>query len=146
MSNKIPIIFVCSIIVAVLISIAGTYALMAPEVPALGQTPEGTLYWPRAVAVNSTDFIFVADTQNSRGQIFNADGSFVSVFGFPGNSESDGSMNQPFGIFINSTDFIYVADTFTNVVKVFDVGGVYLKTIGTAGTGTDEYYYPSGVT
>jgi len=146
LTKKILFVFALTITAAVLLTITGTYLAINPALLNLGQTPEGTLYWPRGVAVNSTGNIFVADTQNSRGQIFNADGSFNSTFAFPGNNEADASLNQPFGIFINSTNFVYVADTFTNVVKVYDPNGSYLKTIGTAGTGVDEYYYPSGVT
>ena len=153
MKNKVPLLFVLSIAVTVAITISGTL-LITPEIfvqapdNSLGATPEGTFYWPRDVAVNSTGFIFVADTQNSRGQIFTSSGDFVSTFGFPGNDATDASLNQPFGIFINGTGDILVADTFTNVIKHYSHNGSFNSTIGITGggTGTDEYYYPSGIT
>lgn len=152
MKNKIALLFASSIAATIAITILSSMAI-APEIfqlqipeTTLGVTPDGTFYWPRDVAVNSTDYIFVADTQNSRGQIFDSSGNFVTTFGFPGNNVDDGSMNQPYGIYINSTDFVHIADTFTNVLKVYDSNGEYLYTIGTAGTGTGEYYYPSGMT
>ncbi len=152
LKNKIPLLFASSIIATIAITILGTM-LIAPEIfvlqvpdTELGITPEGTFHWPRSVAVNSTDFIFVADTQNSRGQIFDASGVFQTTFGFPGNSETDGSMNQPYDVFINSSDFVHVADTFRNVVKIYDQAGIFVTTIGTSGTGIDEFYYPSGIT
>ncbi len=141
------ILFTSAIAAIVIITVLSTlFAAPYISTVGLGDTPEGTFYWPRDVALNSTGYIFVADTQNSRGQIFNPSGNFVSTFGFPGNSQTDGSLNQPFGIFVNSTNFIHVADTFTNVLKVYDPNGNYVKTIGSPGQGLNNYYYPSGWT
>ena len=150
LKNKIPLLFASSISASVIITVIATL-LLSPiilETPTpVGATPEGTFYWPRDVAVNSTGFIFVVDTQNSRGQIFTSSGDFVSTFGFPGNDATDASLNQPFGIFINGTDDILVANTFTNVIKHYSPNGSFNSTIGIGGgTGTDEYYYPSGIT
>ena len=116
-----------------------------PELNNLGQTPEGTFYWPRDVAVNGSNYIFVADTQNSRGQIFFPNGTFHKVFGFPGNNRNDGSLNQPFGLTISDENLIFVTDTFTNVVKVYSKGGDHLSTLFNPGTGDGLLYYPSGI-
>lgn len=151
-----PFIFVLSILATILITILVLFVIepdiftkeVIPQqpIPLLGtQTPIGTFHWPRAVAVNSTGDIFVADTQNNRIQIFNPSGGTNGTFGFPDNNPDDASLNQPYGIHINGTNFIFVADTFTNVIKVFSPGGTYLSTIGIAGTESGEYYYPSGV-
>lgn len=152
--NQTHLIFTGSIAASVLLTIVltlyATSTIESEELPtiAASQTPLGTFYHPRDVVVNSTGSgnILVADTLNHRVQVFNPDGSFNSTFGFPGNSPSDGSLNQPFGLFINSTGFSYVTSTFTNVVKIYDSTGAYVSTIGSAGTGTDQYYRPSGVT
>lgn len=153
--RKIPLIFGLSIFAAVLITILSLIVIepdiftkeIIPETPLLigVTTPNGTFYWPRDVATNSTGHIFVADTQNSRGQILFPNGTFIQTFGFPGNDQNDGSLNQPFGITINSTNFLYVSDTFTNVLKIYDPNGNYLKTIGSPGTSNGTFYYPSGI-
>jgi len=145
------ILFSSLIAATVIITVLSTL-FVAPYLSTVGgvgappHTANGTFYWPRDVALNSTGYIFVADTQNSRGQIFNASGTFITTFGFPGNSQTDGSLNQPFGLFVNSSNFIHVADTFTNVLKVYDPNGNYVKTIGSPGQGLNNYYYPSGWT
>ncbi len=117
-----------------------------PQIEEISAGPTGTFYQPRDIALNSTGEIFVLDTRNQRVQIFNPSGDFIDTFGFADDNANDGSFFNAFGIHINSTDFIHVADTGTNVIKVFSNGGSYLKTIGTAGTGSGEYYNPSGLT
>lgn len=116
-----------------------------PLIEEISAGPTGTFYQPRGVAVNSTGDIFVLDTRNQRVQFFNPSGGFNATFGFADDNANDGSFFNAFGIYINSTNFIHVADTGTNVVKVFSPGGDYLKTIGSAGTGSGQYYNPSGI-
>lgn len=153
--NKIPPLFAASIAAAVLITIF-TMTVLTPQLPILPAdtptlepsfaTPVGTFYQPRDVAQNnSTKQIYVADTRNSRIQVFDADGTFNSTFAFPDNNINDASLNQPFGISINSTGFVFVADTFTNVIKIYFSNGTYAQTIGTPGTASGEYYRPSGI-
>ena len=148
-------IFGGSIAAAVIITVLA-FTLITPQTPALPAeepillpsfaTALGTFNRPSDIALNSTGDIFVLDTRNQRVQHFNADGAFNSTFGFADDNENDGSFFNALGMHINSTNFIHVADTGTNVVKVFSNGGDYLKTIGTAGTGSGEYYNPSGLT
>lgn len=117
-----------------------------PQVEEISAGPTGTFYQPRDIALNSTGDIFVLDTRNQRVQFFNPSGGFNGTFGFADNNANDGSLFNAFGIHINSTNFIHIADTGTNVIKVFSPGGDYLKTIGSAGTGSGQYYNPSGLT
>ena len=152
-------IFGGSIAAAIIITVlALTFIIPQPDVPPTGiptgiptlepsfSTPPGTFYQPRDVAQNNvTKQIYVADTRNSRIQIFEADGTFNSTFAFPDNNPNDGSLNQPFGLAINSTGHVFVSSTFTNVIKIFNSTGTYLGTIGSAGTGSGEYYRPSGI-
>ena len=140
-------IFAGSIAAAVLLTITAMIALDS-ELPTQevteDATPLGTFFYPEGVAVNAT-YIFVADTQNSRVQVFNPDGSFNATFGTPGNGINDGTLNRPTGIHINGSDYIFVSSTFRNVVKVWDPSFTWVETIGTPGTGTDEYYRPAGI-
>lgn len=161
--NKTLIIFASSIAAAVLITVlAMSFIIPQPTVlptdtpttipttiPTLEPsfaTALGTFNRPSDIALNSTGDIFVLDTRNQRVQIFNPSGGFNGTFGFADDNANDGSFFNALGIHINSTNFIHVADTGTNVIKVFGNGGTYLKTIGIAGTGSGEYYNPSGLT
>jgi DNA-binding beta-propeller fold protein YncE len=157
--NKIALIFGGSIAATIIITVlALSFVIPQPDVPPTGiptgipilepsfSTPLGTFYQPRDVAQNNvTKQIYVADTRNSRIQVFEADGTFNSTFAFPDNNINDASLNQPFGIAINSTGFVFVADTFTNVIKIYFSNGTYAETIGIPGTASGEYYRPSGI-
>ena len=148
-------IFAGSIAAAVIITVLAL-TLITPQTPALPAevptllpsfaTALGTFNRPSDIALNSTGDIFVLDTRNQRVQHFNPSGGFNSTFGFADDNENDGSFFNALGMHINSTNFIHIADTGTNVIKVFFPNGTYTKTIGTAGTGSGEYYNPSGLT
>lgn len=149
--SRLPFIFTGAIAAAVILTIFATSFFdpqvdFEPTIEEISAGPTGTFYHPRDIALNSTGDIFVLDTQNQRVQHFNADGGFNSTFGFADDNANDGSFFNAFGMHINSTNFIHIADTGTNVIKVFSNGGTYLKTIGTAGTGSGQYYGPSGLT
>ena len=147
--NKI--IFTGTVAAAVLITIISTL-FAAPYLPSIesvtsfGAAPEGTFYQPRDVAINGSNWIYVADTQNGRVQLFNNETfAFEQTIGFKGNDATDGSLFDPYGIFVNGTDFVFVANTFSNNFKVFDPEGNYFATFGSAGQGPDQYFYPSGI-
>lgn len=153
---KTALLFACSIAAAVVITFLVTNSFDESEgltsegiTPEALTLPDGQLYWPRGVAYNTTsNTIWVMDTQNSRGQIFDSDSEFQSSFGFPGNSKTDGSLNLPFGIFINDTSGdAFVSDTNRNVIKIYDKTGAFVDTIGSPGTGSEDlqFYRPSGM-
>ena len=154
--NKIPPLFAASIAAAILITVF-TMTFITPETPSLpSDIPQlepafsvgatGTFNRPSDIALNSTGDIFVLDTRNQRVQHFNPSGNFNSTFGFADDNANDGSFFNALGMHINSTNFIHIADTGSNVIKVFFQNGTYAKTIGSAGTGSGEYYNPSGIT
>lgn len=152
--SKTKLIIISLITATVLIAVASILVYVSEITPPEGEFPLfedisagalGTFYQPRGVAVNSTGDIMVLDTRNQRVQHFNADGGFNSTFGFADDNANDGSFFNAFGIYINSTGHIHIADTGSNVIKVFSNGGTYLKTIGSAGTGSGQYYNPSGI-
>ena len=122
----------------------------ATEVPAfenLAAAVDGVLYFPQDVAVNSTGYIYVADTGNSRIQVFDSSGVFHSTFAVADKNIATKDLNRPYGITINGTDQIFVSDTFTGGIKLYgNATNAYISTFGTAGQGTDQFYLPSGLT
>lgn len=146
--SKTLLIFVVSIVSTVLLTIIGMNLISTDSTnTSLGANLPGTFYQPEGVAVNSTGHIFVADTQNDRIQVFHKNGTFITIFGFPGNSVTDGSLNNPVGITIDpSTSQVFVGNTFQENIKIFDSNGVFLKTVGTPGNILpDQFNRPSGI-
>src|SRR5438309_1523334 len=93
----------------------------------------GQFSYPTAIAINSTDFVYVADTYNARIQIFDSSGNWKKSFGTLGNAS--GQFSYPHGIAINSTGFVFVADAGNNRIQIFDSSGNWRQTIGGDGSG-----------
>ena len=126
-------------------------ATTVPTFDNLAAAVDGVLYFPQDVAVNSTGYIYVADTGNSRIQVFDSSGVFHSTFAVPDKNIATKDLNRPYGIHINGTgtggDQIFVSDTFTGGIKLYgNATNAYISTFGTAGQGTDQFYLPSGLT
>ena len=89
-------------------------------------TGDGQFESPRAITINSTDYIYVVDSGHNRIQIFDPSGKFLSQFGTKGTG--DGQFSTPQGIAINSTGYVYVTDRNNGRIQVFDsMGTFYLK-------------------
>lgn len=80
------------------------------------------------VAVDADGNIYVTDTMNSRVEIFDADGNFVSTFGKAG--DGPGYFFRPKGIAIDSDGHVWVADQYQDRLQVFNREGQLLTYIG----------------
>jgi sugar lactone lactonase YvrE len=78
---------------------------------------DGQFITPLAIAVDSSDNVYVADTGNNRIQKFDSNGTFISKIGSAGSS--DGQLSLPSGIAVDSLGNIYVADRGNNRIQVF---------------------------
>lgn len=103
---------------------------------------------PSSVAAD-TSYIYVADTWNSRVQIFNrATRAYVATIG-----GTQGAGNYQFfgpsDVAVDAAGNIYVADFVNTRVQQFNSSRTYMRTYGTTGVPylTDGYHYnsPSGV-
>jgi ABC-type Fe3+ transport system permease subunit/DNA-binding beta-propeller fold protein YncE len=105
-------------------------------------TNAGQLVFPRSVAVNSRNEIYVSEYGLvERVQRFTARGEkFLDSFGHAGTGP--GEFNRPEGLFIDAKDRVYVADSCNHRIQVFSKDGSFLRAYGKAGRGKGELSYP----
>jgi uncharacterized protein (TIGR03663 family) len=105
---------------------ARDYPSEAVELPtgrpwgATGSGP-GQLSEPRAVAADARGNVYVADTKNSRIDVFDGNGTFQRVLGVKG--QGDGQLNEPCGVAVGPDGTVYVADTWNHRVVRFGPNG-----------------------
>jgi DNA-binding beta-propeller fold protein YncE len=110
----------------------------------MGDDSPGTFARPTNVAVGPNGDVYISDTLNGRIQIFDADGTFISTFGKPG--DGPGDFARPKGIALDSDGHIWVADADQNRVKIFDREGRLCAYFGEYGYFPGQFALPSGVT
>jgi len=91
-------------------------------------TTPGDFAAPTNVAVDNEGNVYVTDTLNSRVEIFDAEGHFISTFGKAG--DGPGYFFRPKGIAIDSDGHIWVADEYHDRVQVYNREGQLLTYIG----------------
>lgn len=113
-------------------------------------TNGGQLAFPRAVAINEQNEIFLSEygtverVQRFRlpdtlpgGQISPA---FLNSFGEMGNGP--GQFNRPEGLCLDAQGRLYVADSCNHRIQIFDRDGKFIRAYGKAGQGLGELSYP----
>ncbi len=105
-------------------------------------TNDGQLTFPRAVAVNSRNEVYVSEYGLvERVQRFTArGGKFLNSFGHAGNGP--GEFNRPEGLFIDTRDRVYVADSCNHRIQIFSADGQFIRCYGKPGRGKGELSYP----
>lgn len=106
-------------------------------------TGNGQFDTPSAIAIDASNNIWVADTNNNRIQKFNSSGTYQSQFGAAG--LADGSFYSPTGIEIDSSSNIWVADYGNNRIQKFNSSGTFQAKYGSAGTGNGQFIGPRGL-
>ncbi len=91
-------------------------------------TSPGDFGAPQGVAVDKDGNVYVSDTMNNRVEIFDADGTFISLFGKHG--DGPGYLARPKGIAVDSDGHIWVADQMEDRLQVFNRDGQLLTYIG----------------
>eukprot|EP00800_Vazella_pourtalesii_P002103 TRINITY_DN1193_c0_g3_i1.p1 TRINITY_DN1193_c0_g3~~TRINITY_DN1193_c0_g3_i1.p1 ORF type:complete len:433 (-),score=80.95 TRINITY_DN1193_c0_g3_i1:60-1358(-) len=101
----------------------------------------GELNNPRGVAVDdSTSTIYVADYGNSRVQVFNYEGVFISNF-----TDHIHKTDKPYGIALHENS-LYITMQGTHTVQHYSVEGKLLKKVGGKGNDKTKFRSPYGVT
>ncbi len=104
---------------------------------------DGEFNFPSHLAVDSKGFLYVADTQNGRYQVFDNEGRFVRRVGEFG--DAPGMFGRPKGIAVDSEGHVYVADAAFNIVEIFDDEGRYLMAFSGYGTDRGQTILPAGL-
>jgi uncharacterized protein (TIGR03663 family) len=92
---------------------------------------DGQLRAPKGMAIDAEGNIYVADSQNNRIQVFDANGVFLRQFGSEGTDA--GQFKEPWGVAVAANGDIYVADTWNHRIQAFDRQGKPLFMWGTFG-------------
>lgn len=105
--------------------------------------------YPEGVGVDA-NFIYVADSNNNRVQIFDRNTrAYVATLGAGAWGTDNNHFDHPSDVAVDSAGRIYVADNYNKRVQQFDSGRAYRRTYGTTGVPyvTDGYHYynPTGV-
>jgi DNA-binding beta-propeller fold protein YncE len=119
-----------------------TFVAMWPEIP-----QPWYLDFPRGIAVDSSGYVYVADSGNNRIQKFDSDSNFITTWGSQGSG--DGQFRNPSGIAVDSSGYVYVADSGSvcvpsgnNRIQKFDSDGTFITKWGSYGTGDGEFIHP----
>ena len=91
----------------------------------------GEFFWPTGIAVDTNDFVYVADRRNHRIQKFTADGEFVKEWGFLGSEL--GRLYNPRDIAVGADGGIYVVDETNHRIQKFTADGQLLAQWGGKG-------------
>ena len=94
---------------------------------------------PRAITIDSTDNIYVADSGNSQIKKFDPTGKLLLSWGSFGSG--DGQFRNPSGILVDQK-YVYIADTGNARIQKFDKNGNFVLTWGTYGYGRGLFYTP----
>ena len=82
------------------------------------QTTQGQLAGPECLAIDSSDHIYVTESQTHRVSVFRVpSGECIRAFGCKG--KSDGEFNFPMGIAVDQTGHVYVCEMWNNRIQVF---------------------------
>jgi len=95
--------------------------LPAPRVIGVAGNGPGQFAEPRGLAVDGSGNLYVADSKNSRIEVFDANGNFLRAFGMRGPGE--GQLNEPCGVAVSAAGEVFVADTWNHRVARFGSNG-----------------------
>ena len=114
-----------------------TFVTLWPELP------QPWYFNPRGMAIDSSGYVYVADTANDRIQKFYSNGNFITKWGSEGTG--DGEFHWPPGIAVDSSGYVYVADAGNDRIQKFDSDGNFITKWGSSGSGDGEFSWLEGI-
>jgi DNA-binding beta-propeller fold protein YncE len=104
---------------------------------------KGQFNFPTNLAVDRQGRIYVADTMNSRIQIFDPQYQYVDMVGERGNKL--GQFLKPKGLALDRYQNLYVVDSDFDNFQIFDQQKHLLMFLGTAGQVPGTFWLPAGI-
>ncbi len=116
---------------------AAEYGFDAPSDPSHG-------FWgPRAVVIDSSERIYIADTGNKRIRVYALEGlEAVHLQDIGSGGSGPGELNEPSGLALHSDGRLFVADTWNRRIAVFDISGVHMMDFRVRGWYNDTFNRP----
>ncbi|MCL4079385.1 hypothetical protein MX659_07290 [Coriobacteriia bacterium Es71-Z0120] len=96
----------------------------------------GSFYFPNSIAIGPEGEIFVADGNNRRVQVFDAQGQFLRILPVSG---------TPRGMVIDSEQRLLVVDPLAHMIDAYDLEGKRLVSFGGPGLGPGQFQYPNDI-
>jgi DNA-binding beta-propeller fold protein YncE len=100
----------------------------------------GQLYYPNGILVDTSNQIWVADTNNNRVQVFDQNGKLVKAY-----SQEQGNYFAPRGMSLDSRGYLYTANAVGNRVTIQDSTGKLVSELSTVENEKDKVKIPFGV-
>jgi sugar lactone lactonase YvrE len=96
-------------------------------------------FWgPRAIAVDSEERVYVADTGNKRIRVYDSNGQYIRDIGSAGSAI--GQLDEPSGIVVGQNNLLYVADYWNRRISVFTLDGLpATQFLGSDGQATNTF-------
>ena len=112
---------------------------------AVGEEGNGPLqfYYPRGIAVNTTNGRVYVGNDNNSIQILNSDLTHYKTFGRSGSGQ--GEFDTPWHLACDSKGNVYVADSDNHRIQVFTKEGEFLRMFGKYGKDKGELDCPYGI-
>lgn len=101
-----------------------------------------------ALTIDRDDRVFVADSGNSRIQVFDHDGNYLYDIGEapPRRGEAGpGQLKRVISLAISPDDLVYAVDIDAHRVHVFNLDGEFQFAFGEKGTGDGQLHFPVGI-
>lgn len=92
-------------------------------------TTEGLFYRPGGIVINNVGLIFIADSGNSRVQVFNTKGMLQKIIGST-RGTADGQFFNPVGVAIDLEDNLFVTDNGNDRIQVFNADSQFTLKFG----------------
>ncbi len=99
--------------------------------------------YPFLAALDKEKYIYISDVVNTRVQVFNSDGQFVTVIG--GWGVEKGRFFRPKGIAIDRNNLVYVTDSYMGVIQLFKASGEFHSVIGEQDGTVKKFIKPMGI-